>query len=717
MASKRSGGGKRRTAKRWTAAPRAPAIPSDSAIPREVAVIHRLATLTNSEADLDRIMAAIVTEATSAFSADAASIALDDERGGFEMAASYGLSDRYVRGRHLNGARLRELYGDPPTEFFGGPDVLATMGQPEVLRSEGIRSMFFVPLMHRNQLVGSLALYGRGRDLGLSLSEIRLAQLFAAQAAGALRRARVAQSLAERIRDYDVLTRIGRALASRLDVDYEHVLRILHDELGYEHLAVFSLERNPPRLVLKSFIGYGEELRDVTFPLGVGVVGWVAEHGTMAYVPDAPQDPRYVPNPALKLRSLLVYPLKVGDQVLGALSVDDPEPDAFTARDRRILEAFADQCAIALSNANQFVTSRKRNESLSAARSQLEGYAASLERQQTELQLLNDVSAAATKTLDLDEMLSEVAQTIAQGLKADRCGIALVNDARSRLEVVAEYRADGGPVLKGQSENLDADSVFADVVKQRKWLVSEDMLADPRFGREREAIRQNGLRACAMVPMVADGQMALGRVSVNSTSGPRSFDADEVNTIQTAANQLAMAVRNAQLYRRERERANEDSLTGLLNHRSVQERLDAEISRATRSSQPFALVIIDLDEFKHLNDRFGHQVGDDVLRTVARELQASLRASDVAARYGGDEFVVILADTDDAGAQQFVERFRRRLGAQSVDGLGDASIRWSAGAAIFPRDGRSKKEIIAVADAAMYAKKRGASTEMNETPV
>jgi len=677
--------------------------------PRETAVVHRLATLTNSETDLDRILNAIATEAASAFAADAASVAIEDDRGEFVLAASYGLSETYRTRRHLSAEKLKALYGDPPTECFAGAQMLATMGQPDLVRAERIQSLYLVPLVHRNRLVGSLGLYGRRRDIRLSSDEVRLAQLFAAEAAGALQRATDARALAEQIEDYDLLTRIGRVLVSRLDVDYEAILRMLHDQLGYEHLAIFSLESDPPQLVLKSYIGYGSDIEGISFPLGVGVVGWAAQMGAMAYVPDVSKDSRYVEHGRLNLGSLLVYPLKVGGQVLGALSVDSPELDAFMPRDRRILEAFADQCAIALSNSTQYAMARKRNESLSQARAELERYAASLERHHDELQLLNEVSAAAAKTLDLDAMLASAVKTIGDGLKVERCSVALLDGTGDVLEVVAEYRSDGGPNLKGRTYDVRTDSVFSQIIGLRRWVVSDDLHSDGRFERERETLEANRQRAAAMVPMIAEGDVVVGSLTVNTTTGPRHFGPDEVGALQTAANQLAMGVRNAQRYRREHELASEDSLTGLLNHRTIHERLDHELLRSARLQKSFALAVIDLDDFKQLNDTYGHQLGDDVLGAVSSALKACLRNYDMAGRYGGDEFFVLMPETDEVGAAHVLKRFAQSLDGRRIERLANSPIRWSAGIAVFPRDGLTKRELIAVADAAMYARKRTGS--------
>jgi diguanylate cyclase (GGDEF)-like protein len=178
--------------------------------------------------------------------------------------------------------------------------------------------------------------------------------------------------------------------------------------------------------------------------------------------------------------------------------------------------------------------------------------------------------------------------------------------------------------------------------------------------------------------------------------------------LETVANQIALGVRNARLYGRAKDRANEDSLTGLFNHRFLHERLEYELMRAGRANQPLAIALFDLNNFKTFNDTYGHQAGDEVLRVVATTLGMCLRGTDVAGRYGGDEFLVILPQADEPGARMLLNRVKRRLEEQANAGFPPIRIQLAAGIAVYPRDGNNKRDLIASADRAMYAEKRAA---------
>jgi two-component system, sensor histidine kinase LadS len=154
-------------------------------------------------------------------------------------------------------------------------------------------------------------------------------------------------------------------------------------------------------------------------------------------------------------------------------------------------------------------------------------------------------------------------------------------------------------------------------------------------------------------------------------------------------------------------RAQTDPLTGVLNRRSLIERLDAACQRARARGLPIALLFIDLDHFKQINDSFGHQAGDACLRAIIEPIHAELRQSDVIGRYGGEEFVVILSSADAAAATPIAERILERVAAVSVDGYGKPiRLTCSIGVAASDTLGVWGEHLIARADAAVYVAKR-----------
>jgi diguanylate cyclase (GGDEF)-like protein len=217
---------------------------------------------------------------------------------------------------------------------------------------------------------------------------------------------------------------------------------------------------------------------------------------------------------------------------------------------------------------------------------------------------------------------------------------------------------------------------------------------------------QSGNRMVAMMPLVAKGT-SIGLVELFSKSAVR-WDEDRLALARTMANEAAMALENARLYEDARKLADRDPLTGFYNHRFLHERLGEEVIRAQRARQPLSVLMLDLDDFKLVNDTFGHLFGDRVLTWTAELIRSTLRGSDIPARYGGDEFAIILPETgaDEArsAAERILEAFRHRafVGEQR----GPVPIAASIGVATFPADGRTATDLIAAADRALYHVKR-----------
>jgi diguanylate cyclase (GGDEF)-like protein len=210
-----------------------------------------------------------------------------------------------------------------------------------------------------------------------------------------------------------------------------------------------------------------------------------------------------------------------------------------------------------------------------------------------------------------------------------------------------------------------------------------------------------------MVPLRAGGR-TIGLLELAASAGRREFSAQELDFFTTMANQVGAALENARLVQTLRHVADVDQLTGVANHRYLQERLRQEIARAIRTRRPLSILMVDLDGFKAVNDAHGHAVGDRLLNEMAAALKSAVRTNDVVARYGGDEFVILMPDTPEAAARRVGRRMLQAVADHRhvlPDGT-EISLGASAGLAIYPADGRSPAALLAAADAAMYAVKR-----------
>ena len=193
------------------------------------------------------------------------------------------------------------------------------------------------------------------------------------------------------------------------------------------------------------------------------------------------------------------------------------------------------------------------------------------------------------------------------------------------------------------------------------------------------------------------------------------FDDESIELAEWLAGRASIALQNAHLHRVTRQLATTDELTQLANRRQFDEALAAEVVRAERFRDPVAVVAADLDNFKEINDRFGHDVGDLVLRAFAAAIRKNVRDVDLPARYGGEEFTVLLPATDAEGGRQLAERLRRAVEELSLDsgggGGGTVPVRSSFGVASYPAE-PSAAALMRAADRALYRAKAAGKNQV-----
>ena len=308
--------------------------------------------------------------------------------------------------------------------------------------------------------------------------------------------------------------------------------------------------------------------------------------------------------------------------------------------------------------------------------------------------LINNVSSHAITTLNPDEMLAKIAEEIENGLPYDHIGIAILDYSAKELVIQAEAGA-------------------------RRDALGRRIPAGRRLGRPGGAHRPDGHRSRGRTPRtprtgpagfasprlrlpVIYGEQLLGVLYVES-SEPCDFPEQEVLLLRTLADLFAGALHNALTFQKAQEQAITDGLTGVKTHRFLMEALSSEWKRSTRANRPFALVLMDLDRFKFVNDFYGHLEGDVVLQRVGHILEQNCRRSDVVARYGGDEFVILMPETTVEQARQLASKLRGWVASDPL--LRDKNITASFGIAGFPVHGSTPQELIQVADSSMYLSK------------
>ena len=269
-------------------------------------------------------------------------------------------------------------------------------------------------------------------------------------------------------------------------------------------------------------------------------------------------------------------------------------------------------------------------------------------RDRRELEVLHRVAVALSQSLAFSDVMDALARELVHAVdRVSECTINIWHPARDILEVASVYVRG-----EGASEDDRGDIYLLDDYPASRVLLR----AADGFGVQRmtdpgisafilERLVEWGWRTWIELPLVVDGR-SVGLIEMADYTSARRWAQRDVDFCRTIAAQAALAVRNAQLYEDLRSQVDKDSLTGVLNHRAFYERLEQELARAVRSETQVAVVVVDLDDFKALNDTRGHVAGDQALRRVAAAIRSTCRAVDVPGRLGGDEFAIILPDID-----------------------------------------------------------------------
>jgi diguanylate cyclase (GGDEF)-like protein len=438
----------------------------------------------------------------------------------------------------------------------------------------------------------------------------------------------------------------------------------------------------------------GESVAGLRVAVGEGITGWVAATGLPIRVPDAAADPRAVDIPGsmeLAEESMICAPLRSEGRVIGVVVLSRLGLDRFTDDELRLLGVLADQAAVAIENARLL---------------------AERDRHVAELAALLDISQAGDGSGSELDLATVLAGKLRLAADMDGCLISRWDDRSGTLTVIG---ADGRP---NDVPTRDPDS---DRAARHVLLSDQPLLVDPATmdtdPAERARLAALDAALALLMPLSTAGRV-VGLVELVSESPEHRFHPDETAWLRTMTNQAAAALENARLVHQLRDAAETDSVTGVYSHRHLQDRLRQETARAARARTPLSLLMVDLDDFKGVNDMHGHQAGDRVLRAIAGGLRDAVRGGDVVARYGGDEFVVLMPDTDAAAAAVVAERARSAV-AGLAHVMADGSqvhVSCSVGLAMYPADGKSSRDLLRRADAAMYEEKR-ARTATAETPV
>ncbi|HEV2250008.1 MAG TPA: diguanylate cyclase [Candidatus Limnocylindria bacterium] len=468
-----------------------------------------------------------------------------------------------------------------------------------------------------------------------------------------------------------------------------HAVELLGEQLGYS--MRYLLLYDPEHRELYTGVAAGEgstepSVLNYRMTTEHGLTGACARTRAVVNVGDVSSDPRYIAA-AAGCRSEMCVPLIARGDLLGVLTVQSPKTDAFSLQDERLLSAFAGLVSLALMHAREHA----------ARRSDIE-----------ELQAVNEVARRAA-TLDRDGTLRTIVEAFQRVTTADSTAVFLWDEETQWLEVATMmfdpryYPAEYETMVRETKVKL-GEGIVGWTAEHREPALIGDAEADRRVAAVPGVPLDR--KSAIVVPLVAD-QRLLGVIRAVKI-GVDSFTADHYRFAQTLANQASLAISAAAAHEAVRRLSVTDELTGVYNGRHFRARLHEEIERARRGGRPLSLLVIDSDSLKEVNDRFGHEAGNRHLVAIAQAVQGHVRTSDVVARFGGDEFLVLQPDATPEAAALVAERIRVAVAASRIPAGEGAHVigTVSIGVAGFPRSASDEDSLFRSADAALYDAKR-----------
>ena len=325
---------------------------------------------------------------------------------------------------------------------------------------------------------------------------------------------------------------------------------------------------------------------------------------------------------------------------------------------------------------------------------------AELNRQSQELTIFHDVAKALTSSLDLDSILQTIMDKMAEYFRPETWSLLMLDHEKNELYFAIAVGAASESLANVRLKV--GEGIAGYVAKHGERLIVPDVDADPRFAKRIDEMTKLETHSVICVP-VRSKLRVLGVIQLVNVN-MRNFGDQELFFLQALCDYAAIAIENARSVEKIQELTITDDCTGLYNARHLYKTLETEVYRSSRFGYEFAVVFIDLDHFKQVNDTHGHLVGSKLLAEIGYLVKAQLRLIDYAFRYGGDEFVVLLPQTGKDSALVVARRLRDSLRTSMFckeEGL-NLNVRASMGVATYPHDAKSPHDIIRQADEMMY---------------
>lgn len=563
-------------------------------------------------------------------------------------------------------------------------------------------SVMVIPMWRSNRELFGMV-YLANRPGGFDQEDALQFGMFSAQVSFVIQNHQLISSEHRRNEELSVLHAIASAAMTASDEDelIEFVTRMIGEKLYPDNFGILMLDEASNTLRLHSSYRLGLKQTVSNIPLGVGICGNVAQTGSPRRVPDITQAADYLAVDD-RILSELCVPLLVEGKVIGVINSESALLNAFSQRDEELLGIIAAQLTTTMQRLRAIDAQRKQN--------------IHLERSNAMIKVLAQVGSRASSAVNPEGVMQTLGKELtAMGLF---CLIALPDPETQDLHVTytsiparliqllehaSHIKFDELKIPREELKLFSDGSLHPLLLKGPVEVVSSLIPGFPRENVERvlSAMHVTAQLPICHLPLVVDGEL----IGVFWLWGEDLQESD-LPTMTIFASQVAIALQNAHLLARVQKMALTDDLTGIFNRGHFFELAEHEFSQSRRYELPLSVIILDVDHFKKFNDRYGHIVGDQVLRNVASVLQTNLREHDILGRYGGEEFAILMPVTDLKAAQVVALRLKNCVSESQVEtDAGPVGVNISIGVSELNPDMPTLLSLIHRADQAMYIAK------------
>lgn len=496
----------------------------------------------------------------------------------------------------------------------------------------------------------------------------------------------------------ETLMEVGSILSSTLDIDQviKEILNQVSRLVPYDSANVMLVQNGQAHITqARGYDQFGEKVFSTTQTMVFDIkdtpnLRRMAETGKPWFISDIRSNPGWLAYPGTEhIRSWVGAPIVVHGEVIAFFSLDKTEPNFYTYEHADRLAIFAAQAGLAMENARLYSHSQE-----------------DLTREQR----FHRITQSLTHTFDLPKMLqNSITQTVGL-LDTDAGEFGLLSDDKTQLKFDYSYTAPSISMPElNRSLSLSDPDIAWDVISQHRPIML-DLTKQPKAAPH---LAKSGIASAIFAPIIS-GDIPLGIIEIFSLKTNRQFTNRDLALVESIGRQVGIAFENAHLFREVQKLAISDPLTGIFNRGHFFTQGFLEMERTSRYRHHLSVIMIDLDQFKKVNDNYGHATGDQILKKVTQRFNDYLRKVDILGRYGGDELAIILPETDLSAALQVAERLRSSISDQPfvIDEKNSVSLTISLGVATyFPEKAKSKyamenfENMLEEADAALYQAK------------